>query len=364
MIVLFVHMVLAFGLSWEYKSVRSLALGGVGAAIRDPQTSFFFNPAGMRGVSSFDILSFEIHFSESLISEIPFLQERIRALPSEGGLSLSEGRDLLGKRYGLGVMYFPHFVASVGSVSFGLGVLSMFSFGFEGVLPSNVSLSDVFLWAGVLPVFGGGFSLLQGSLDVGVSVVPLEVSTVSRFDVRQNEFFALDKFFPAVARGQRILQDLAEARCYYPLECAFGFGGLNLGLIWNPIWFEGFSVGLDLRDVFDPLRKMTADFGVSYRGKFRRVVYSFFFDFQDLIFSQSGNSDPLKHVFFGTEVAFSALSTERFLSLMFGVGQMNLSAGLEINLKVISFTVGTFGWELGRYVGGSNVRYYFFKLAI
>lgn len=358
------YFVLSFGLSWEYKSSRSLALGGVGATIKDPQTSFFMNPAGMRGLKSLDLISFEFQLSEALIFELINVKQILNSISDKKNLNLSNAKRFFGKEYGINFFYFPHFIANVKKVSFGLGVLAGTGVGFRSVLPSNITFVDNYVFSGILPVLGWALAVLDDSIEIGISIVPLEASAVSRFDFRQNELIAFDKIFPAVLRGEKIIQDVIKARCLYPLRCAFDFGGFNAGLIWNPVWLDDLSVGLNVRDVADPIRKTTADAGLSYKGKLYNVRYSLFLDFQDFVFSQSGKSDILTHIFTGTEISLQYAPERRFISAMFGISQLNLSAGFELNLKVISILVGTFSQEMRNYVGRSNIRYYFFKLAI
>ncbi|MDW8086724.1 MAG: hypothetical protein RMJ45_01900 [Candidatus Calescibacterium sp.] len=359
-----IYIILNFGLSWEYKSSRALALGGVGVALKDPQTSFFLNPAAMRGTKSLDIISLEIQISESIISSVSKVS-LLSDIFSGEDFTISDIKDFLGKGYGANIYYFPHFIVSVNNVSFGLGILSGLGIGLKPSVSSNITLTDTFFLTGALPVLGGAFSIVDNSVEIGVSLVPFEAAAISRFELRENEVLSFQKIFPAFSKEPGdILNDIIESNCTYPLDCAFGFGGFNLGVIWNPVWVKGFSVGIDARDIADPIRKTTADFGISYMGKLYNVRYSLFLDFQDFIFTQSGRSDIATHIFFGSELNFGIPSIQRFISVMLGVGQMNLSAGLELNLKVISFTIGTFAQELRSYIGASSIRYYFFKLAI
>lgn len=362
-----IYFILSFGLSWEYKSSRSLALGGSAVALKDPQTSFFMNPAAMRGTKSLDFISIELQASEAAVLGVSNLNYYLKAFSGgedSGKIRISDARDFLGKVYGFNLFYFPHFVVSVRNSSFGLGVLTGLGLGLKAGVPSNIIFTDTFLFAGALPVLGGAFSILDDSLEIGVSVVPFQASTISRVEFRENEVLSFDKVFPAFPRGIKIVNDILNGSCYYPLDCAFGFGGFNIGLLWKPIWVKNFLVGLDVRDALDPIRKTTADFGLAYLGRIYNSSFSVFLDLQDFIFTQSGKSDIFSHTFFGTEISFDFPHFSRLFSVMFGLGQLNLSAGIEINLKLISFTFGTFGYELGQYVGGRSTRYYFFKLAM
>lgn len=361
--IVIVYLILGFGLSWEYKSSRSLAIGGSAIALRDPQTSFFMNPAAMRGTKSLDILSVEVQVSEYTLTTISDLDSFSKAFSGEN-IKISDAKSFLGGFYGANLFYFPHFIASVKNTSFGLGILTGFGTGLKVGVPSNITFSDTFIFAGALPVFGGAFSILEDSVEFGVSIVPFQASAISRFEFRENEVLSFDKVFPAIPRGVDNLKDILDNNCKYPLDCAFAFGGFNAGLIWNPVWIKNFSIGLDVRDALDPIRKTTADFGLAYGGKIYSSRYSIFFDFQDFIFTQSGKSDIFSHTFLGTEISFDLPPISRFFSVMFGLAQLNLSAGFEINLKLISFTFGTFAYELRQYVGGGSARYYFFKLAI
>jgi len=361
--IVIIYLMLNFGLSWEYKSSRSLAMGGSSVTLRDPQTSFFMNPAAMRGTKSFDILSVELQVSEATLITISNLDFYSKAFSGKN-INISDVKSFLGEFYGANLFYFPHFVVSVKNSSFGLGILTGFGTGLKSAVPSNIIFTDTFIFAGALPVLGGAFSILEDSVELGISIVPFQASTISRFEFRENEILSFDKIFPAISRGVDNLKDILDGNCKYPLDCAFSFGGFNVGLIWNPVWIKNFSIGLDVRDVLDPIRKTTADFGLSYIGKIYSSKYSVFLDFQDFIFTQSGSSDIFSHTFFGTEISFDLPQISRFFSIMFGLAQLNLSAGFEINLKLISFTFGTFAYELRQYIGGGSARYYFFKLAI
>jgi len=348
---------------WDYKSPRSLAMGGISASLQDTQTSFFFNPAGMLGTKSLDIIAPEIYVSYNLISDTGKFTKLSGDISREPEEALKSVRDSYGKNYVGEFFYFPHFALSVGNVSFGLGVLLGAGLGTSLSLPSNLILKDTFAFTRGEVVLGGAVSFLDRSVIAGLSISAFKIAYEGDVVVRENEIGqGITSVFPVFGKDMgTVLGDAVSGKCEYPFRCAIGFGGFNFGVIWEPMK-KGVRLGFDLRDILDPMRSTTGDLGVSYYDELKIFSYVVGADFQDIFFV-SGDSSLLKRFHIGAEVSLTK-PFKRFLSFMFGVGQLYPSFGLELNLKVLSFTLGTYAREFGKEVGGQPVRFYFFKLAI
>lgn len=348
---------------WDYKSPRSVAMGGISASLQDAQTAFFFNPAGMLGTKSFDIIAPEIYVSYNLVSDVGGFFELSGNLSGEPEKALKSVRDSYGKNYVGEFFYFPHFALSIGNVSFGLGALLGAGLGTSLSLPSNVILKDTFAFTRGEVVLGGAVSFLDSSVIAGVSISAFKIAYGGDIVIRENEIGqGITSVFPVLEKDPAdVLNDAFSGKCEYPFACAIGFGGFNVGVIWEPMK-KGVRLGFDLRDILDPMRSATGDFGVSYYDKLKIFSYVVGADFQDIFFVSEGSS-LLKRFHVGAEVSLDK-PFRRFLSFMFGLGQLYPSFGLELNLKVLSFTLGTYAREFGKEVGGQPVRFYFFKLAI
>ncbi|MFZ8801669.1 MAG: hypothetical protein ACO2PO_01550, partial [Candidatus Calescibacterium sp.] len=348
---------------WDYKSPRSLAMGGISASLQDTQTSFFFNPAGMFGTKSLDIIAREIYESYNLISDAGKFAKLSGNLSQKPEEALKSVRDSYGKNYVREFFYFPHFALSVGNVSFGLGALLGAGLGTSISLPSNTILKDTFAFTRGEVVLGGAVSFLDRSVIAGLSISAFKIAYEGDIVVRENEIGqGITSVFPVFGEDMgTVLNDAVSGKCEYPFRCAIGFGGFNVGVIWEPMK-KGVRLGFDLRDILDPMRSTTGDLGVSYYDELKIFSYVLGVDFQDILFV-SGDSSLLKRFHVGAEVSLDK-PFKRFLSFMFGVGQLYPSFGLELNLKALSFTLGTYAREFGKEVGGQPIRFYFFKLAI
>ncbi len=355
-------------LMWEYKSSRILGMGGLATTIPDPQTSFFMNPAVMMGVNSLDLINVEIFVSEDTLSDI---NEVIKTLGKAGG---EEGEEVLnivkgsfGKLYFVDIFSFPHFTITIrNNVAIGMGLLLHSGFSLSPALPSNLTLKYTGFRTNAQPVMGTSVEVIPKMLRIGASVSPFKIAQRGQVEIRENEFFGkgLSENFPAIYKILNdfggFINDIFRSKFEPPFSFAFGFGGANAGILFSK---DMFSAGFAVRDIFDPIEKTTADIGFGYFDKIYILRYGFGIDFQDIFFTRSEDKNFLKRLHFGSE-----LSTDkpfrRFVSLMFGIGQMQLSFAIELNLKIFSLTLGTYGQELGKDISVSPLRYYFFKLAI
>ncbi|GBD02871.1 hypothetical protein HRbin19_00141 [bacterium HR19] len=351
-------------LLWEYKSPRSYSMGGLAVSLQDAQTSFFFNPAGMFGTKSLDIITTEIFISYDTISSIKGFADSLSDLKNQEK-TISQAKKIYGKNYSAGVFTFPNFTLTVQNVSFGLGVLGGAETGLSISVPSNITVRNTFFSTQGQVLLGGAVAFLDNSLITGISVSAFKISQKAEVEIRENEVGErITDVFPVInKKPPEILSDILSGNCQYPLKCAIGFGGINLGVIWKPLK-KGINIGLDVRNMLDPSEKFTGDIGISYSDKLRFFNYTLGIDFQDMFFALSEDKSFFKRVFMGGEVSVDIPSIKRFFSVMFGLGQLYSSLGIELNLKIISILVGTYGRELGKEAPADQMRYYFFKLSI
>ncbi len=351
---------------WEYKSPRSYGTGGVAVTLEEPQTSFFFNPAGIHKTKSLDIVDIEIYSTYSLIADTSRI---LTLLEKEKTEIISILKESFGKAYSFQMYSFPNLVLTTKNISFGLGILLKTSTLILPKTPSNIDINSG-IASSVQSVLGGAVSFIDDTLKVGLSISPIKAFANTSIEIRENEVLSgnITAVFPGFADLMEIspgLKRIASGECKYPFRCNIGFGGFNIGLIFKPQPLkENLSFGLDTRDILDPEREITIDFGTSYRDKISKINYGVYLDFHDLLFAQSDDKSLLKRTFIGTELSTDLGPFKRFFSLYFGIGQVQMSFALELNFKILSLLLGTYGKELGKEVGGISARYYFFKLSI
>ena len=354
-------------ISLDYKSPRMLGMGGVAVSVSDPQTSFFYNPAGMSGTKSLDVIYLDMRVSYPLITDVGlFITDVLPSLGDNPDKAFKAISEVFGRMYSASIFSFPHFTMTVGNVSFGLGTLFGGGLGFSIALPSNINLKNTFGFTQFELVLGTSVAFMKDTLKFGISASAFKISQVVEVVIRENEFGErITEVMPILGKSTaEVVEDLFSGTCVAPLRCAFGFGGLNIGAMWNPMLKKNITLGLDIRNILAPIAGTTADIGVSYRDKLSFISYVVAIEFHDLIFNEMEDRSFLKRLRFGTEFSTEIPFIKRFASFMFGLGQTYSSVGVELNLKFLSLTLGTYAVELGQEVGSSPLRYYFFKVSM
>jgi hypothetical protein len=334
-------------------SARDAALGGRHAALTDGVGTLFNNPAGFRTAEpGFAITSIGAELSGPIFDMTSLLLSG-----SSPDLASADVQDLMRNLYAGLNLAGPVSFAYVGNgLGFGFFNNSGLSFSTRGTLPTvTTEVKEEF-------IFAGGYTFRiplpedwNSSLDVGAL---LNASVVGRSSVKKD----LLSLYSAFSDPTGLIFD-------EPFELTLGIG-VDLGLLYSfkknlavgivgrnlyaPNLIRGYATFQDFLDSGSPassraLTPIDLSAGLLYRPSFRfleRYVSDLklmldYEDILDFLTHPATSTNPLLHVGLGCELVLLDI-----LSLRGGFYQTLLSAGLGLDLSVITFNLSVYGREL------------------
>jgi len=337
----------------QIPSARTAALGGRHAALTDDAGTLFSNPAGFRTAEpGFSVASIGVELSGPIFDMTSLLLSG-----SSPDLGSEDVQDLMRNLYAGLNLPGPVTFAYVGNgLGFGIYNNTGISFSTQGTLPTvTTEMKEEF-------IFAGGYSFRiplpeswNSSLDLGAL---LSASAVGTSEVKKDLLSLYDAF-----------NDPLGLIFNEPFELILGIG-VDLGLLYSfgdrlavgivgrnlyaPNLVRGYASYQDFLDSSSPStsRELTAidlSAGVLYRPAWRfleRYVSDLklmldYEDILDFLTHPATSTNPLLHIGLGCELELLDI-----LYLRGGFYQALFSAGLGLDLSVITFNLSMYGREL------------------
>jgi hypothetical protein len=334
-------------------SARTEALGGRHAALADDVGTLFSNPAGFRSAEpGFSIASIGVELSGPIFDMTSLLLSG-----SAPDLASADVQDLMRNLYAGLNLAGPVAFAYVGNgLGFGFYNNTGLAFSTRGTLPTvTTEMKEEFL-------FAGGYSFRiplpeswNSSLDVGAL---LSASVVGTSSVQKDLLSLYDAF-----------SDPLGLIFNEPFELILGIG-VDLGLLYSI--GDRLAVGIVGRNLYAPnlvrdyasyqdfldsatpstsreLTPIDLSAGVLYRPAWRfleRYVSDLklmldYEDILDFLTHPASSTNPLLHIGLGCELVLLDI-----LALRGGFYQALFSAGLGLDLSVVTFNLSMYGREL------------------
>lgn len=334
-------------------SARNAALGGRHVALADDTGTLFSNPAGFRSAEpGFSIASIGVELSGPIFDMTSLLLSG-----SAPDLASADVQDLMRNLYAGLNLPGPVSFAYVGNgLGFGFYNNTGLSFATRGTLPTvTTEMREEF-------IFAGGYSFRiplpedwNSSLDAGAL---LSASIVGSSEIKKDLLSLYDAFSDPIG----LVYD-------EPFELILGLG-VDLGLLYS--YKEKLAVGIVGRNLYAPnlirnyatfqdfldstspstsreLTPIDLSAGILFRPSWRfleRYVsdLKLMLDYEDILdfLTHPGTStNPLLHIGLGCELVLLDI-----LSLRGGFYQALFSAGLGLDLSVLTLNLSMYGREL------------------
>jgi hypothetical protein len=329
-------MCLAAEYPYIYKGFRPMGMGGAFVAVSNDANALFYNPAGLADIDSIraSIFGLEIEMGKNTVSVLKDALDTDFGNESESAQFI---RDHMGDRSHLGLAIVPNYsmprfaVTVIGTGRMDLDVRDRQ----YPKLDVNV-INDIGLGAGYAHPF------LEDSLLIGASAKYIHRQSLAQeYTVADLSDKLSDRIRDDLKKGNGILVDLG---IIYKLS-KVQFANTRVGISANNL------IGGGLGDAADATQHVDIGFAQDLDLKVTKATFAI--DYVDLFNQFKQDSDIAKRLRLGAEC--------RFLDIIFvraGLYQGYLTAGLNLEARVVRLDLLTYAEEVGAYAGQRVDRRY------
>ena len=330
-----------------FRGVRPLGMGGAFTAVADDENALFYNPAGLSNQPlRVEIINFLAEISKDSID----LYEDIDDTDMDETAEVVDLlREHIGEHEKLRIALFPNVIWSVNEVGIGVAGIGQVNLGEEIHNPVWPEVETrLVMDYGVLG--GVGFEAFIDGLEIGASLKVINreslMETYTAVDIAAEDF---------------------EDRIEDDLESGTGLG-IDIGVIYtveNSLADVSFGAvvqnipEMEMGDAEDIKTQINLGIAVEPDLDFESVSLLLAFDYTDIGSNIGEDNDLPKRLHFGAEVSLD----ERF-AFRVGLNQGYLSAGLTLDLWVLSLDFATYEEEVGAYAGQREDRRYVAQIGI
>ncbi len=311
-----------------YSPLRTLTMGNAGIALNDdPDTSMFFNPAGLARIrkTSVEILNPLIEVGTG---DFNLVHGHLTNLSKNASLSQIQPQlsEHSGQASSLGYSIYPNFQAQ----NFAFGIVNSGSGASYMDANSTLHYQSRYL---IVPTLGMSAGLLSGLLKIGVAVRGVQLTQ----NDKSTTTFTNIGYLTSPGQGFGLGFD-AGAQLIFPSAGlpTFGIVARNIG----GVSFGSSVVSLSSSSVGGPsLVRASYDGGFAWQSRDRSNRFTFDADYRDILNSTS--TPTLRHVNTGAEMELS-----KIFYLRAGFGRGYWTAGFGLHGKNGSIELGSYAEEL------------------
>lgn len=319
-----------------YKGFRPMGMGGAFVAVSNDANALFYNPAGLADIEKtrVSLFSLEIETDKNTVS---LIQDGLKTDFSNGTESSQFVRDHMGDHDHLGLAIVPSY--SMPRFAFcvlGTGRLDLDVRDRQYPKLDVDVINDIGLGAGYAHPF------LDNNLLVGASAKYIQRQSLTQeYTIADLSNKLSDRINDDLKKGNGILVDLGVIYKLSKLQ----FANSRVGISANNL------IGGGLGDAADATQHV--DIGYAQDVDFKFTSATFAIDYVDIFNQFKQDSDIAKRLRLGVECKFLDI-----INVRAGLYQGYLTAGLNLEARIVRFDLLTYAEEVGAYAGQRVDRRY------